>query len=67
VKLCEARGGGLDVLTRADLLDIEPRLENVTLPDLSVEGSVASRTSAGGTSPVRVKEAIAKARQELGL
>jgi argininosuccinate lyase len=65
VKICEARGGGLELLTPADLADIEPRLQNVTLPDLSVEGSVASRTSAGGTAPVRVREAIATARQEL--
>jgi argininosuccinate lyase len=66
VKLCEARGGGLDLLTPADLSGIDSRLENVTLPDLSVEGSVASRTSAGGTAPVRVREAIAKAKEELG-
>lgn len=65
VKACEARGGGLDALTPADLAAIDPRLANATLPDLSVEGSVASRTSAGGTAPVRVREAIAKARQEL--
>jgi argininosuccinate lyase len=67
VKLCELRGGGLELLTPADLAGIEPRLQNVTLPDLSVEGSVNSRTSAGGTAPVRVREAIAKARQELEL
>ena len=32
------------------------------LPRLSVEASVESRTSAGGTAPVRVAEAIAAAR-----
>jgi argininosuccinate lyase len=65
VKLCEERGVGLDALTPADLSAFDGRLEQCVLPDLSVEGSVASRTSAGGTSPVRVREAIAKARQEL--
>jgi argininosuccinate lyase len=65
VKLCEARGGGLEQMTPADLASIDARLANITLPDLSVEGSVASRTSAGGTAPVRVKEAIAKAKEEL--
>ncbi len=66
VKYCEERGGGLDMLTIADVQAMVPDLAIMRLPDLSVEGSVASRTSAGGTAPVRVREAIAKARQELG-
>ena len=66
VKLCEARGGELELLTAADLGGIDPRLANAQLPDLSVAGSVNSRTSAGGTAPLRVKEAIAAARKELG-
>jgi argininosuccinate lyase len=40
-------------------------LAGCTLPDLSIDGSVASRTSAGGTAPLRVKEAIAAAKKEL--
>lgn len=67
VKLCEARGGELELLTADDLASIDPRLAGTSLPDLSVEGSVRSRTSAGGTSPLRVKEAVAVARKELGL
>ncbi|MEN9392266.1 MAG: argininosuccinate lyase [Pseudomonadota bacterium] len=66
VKLCEARGGELELLTAADLGGIDRRLANAQLPDLSVAGSVNSRTSAGGTAPLRVKEAIAAARKELG-
>lgn len=66
VKLCEARGGELELLSAADLADIDPRLANAELPDLSVAGSVNSRTSAGGTAPLRVKEAITTARKELG-
>lgn len=66
VKLCEARGGELELLTAEDLATIDSRLEGTSLPDLSVEGSVRSRTSAGGTSPVRVKEAVEAARKELG-
>jgi argininosuccinate lyase len=65
VKLCEGRSGGLELLTPDDLQNILPSLAVTTLPDLSVEGSVASRTSAGGTAPVRVREAIANAQQEL--
>ena len=65
VKLCEARGIGLDAITADDLAAIDSRLAGCTLPDLSVDGSTASRTSAGGTAPVRVREAIAAAKQEL--
>jgi argininosuccinate lyase len=65
VKLCEERGGGLELLTCDDVNSIAAQLSVTHLPDLSVEGSVASRTSAGGTAPVRVREAIARAQQEL--
>ncbi len=65
VKACEARGMGLEAITVADLAAFHPSLAGCTLPDLSVEGSVASRTSAGGTAPLRVREAIAAARKEL--
>jgi argininosuccinate lyase len=65
VKRCEGRGGGLELLTPDDLQNILPSLAVTVLPDLSVEGSIASRTSAGGTAPVRVREAIANAQQEL--
>ena len=67
VKACEARGIGLEAITADDLAAINPALSGAELPDLSVDGSVASRTSAGGTSPVRVSEAIAAAKKELEL
>jgi argininosuccinate lyase len=67
VKSCEARGIGLSNVTADDLAAVDHRLAGTTLPDLSVAGSVASRTSAGGTAPVRVKEAIAAAKKELGI
>jgi argininosuccinate lyase len=65
VKLCEERGSALESLTPEDLASIEPRLSGCAVPDLSVEGSVASRTSTGGTAPHRVRETIVRARQEL--
>ena len=65
VKACEERGVGLDAFTADDLAAMHPKLTGAKLPDLSVDGSVASRTSAGGTAPVRVKEAIAAAKKEL--
>ncbi len=67
VRLCEARGCALAALTAEDLAGIDARLAGSALPDLSVEGSVASRTSTGGTAPVRVREAVAAARKELGI
>ena len=65
VKFCEERGLGLELLTPQTCQHRYRAWPYATLPDLSVEGSVASRTSAGGTAPVRVREAIAKAQQEL--
>ncbi len=65
VKACEARDISLDAITANDLAAINPALANSILPDLSVDGSVASRTSTGGTSPIRVREAVAAAKKEL--
>ena len=68
VKICEERGGhDLSTLTSADLATIHPALAGCMLPDLTIDGSVASRTSAGGTATIRVSEAIAAAKKELGL
>ncbi len=67
VKACESRGIGLEAITTDDLVAVDPRLAGTTVPDLSVAGSVASRTSAGGTAPLRVCEAIAAAKKELGI
>ncbi|WP_397575241.1 argininosuccinate lyase [Sphingorhabdus sp.] len=65
VKSCEARGIGLSEITVDDLSAINPALAGCNLPDLSIDGSVNSRTSAGGTAPMRVKEAISTAKKEL--
>jgi argininosuccinate lyase len=65
VKLCEERGCGLADLSAADLILIDPRIDGHGLPDLSVEGSVASRTSYGGTAPKRVKERISHLKHQM--
>jgi len=65
VKACETRGITLADITAADLAAVNPSLAGCTLPDLSIDGSVASRTSTGGTAPVRVREAVAAAKKEL--
>jgi len=62
VAAAEAAGKALDELSVEQLKAIDPRLDARVLPHLSVEASVAARTSAGGTAPVRVAEAIAAAR-----
>ena len=62
VAAAEAGDTTLDALSLANLQAIDPRITAAALPFLTVESSVASRTSAGGTAPVRVREAIAAAR-----
>jgi len=67
VKLAEERGCELAELPLDDLQAIDQRIDERVFSVLSVEASVASRTSYGGTAPVRVREQIAKAKKELGL
>ncbi len=49
-------------LALADMQSVEPRITKAVYGVLTVEQSVASRTSFGGTAPVRVKEAIKAAK-----
>ncbi len=62
VAAADERGAALDALSLDELKAIDPRITAGALPCLSVEASVASRVSAGGTAPARVIEAIAAAR-----
>jgi argininosuccinate lyase len=62
VAAAEARGVALDALSLDELQAIDPRITEAALAVLTVESSVASRVSAGGTAPARVIEAIAAAR-----
>ncbi|MEO5809236.1 MAG: argininosuccinate lyase [Sphingomicrobium sp.] len=65
VAAAEAADKSLDALTLAELQAVDPRIAEAALARLPVEASVAARTSAGGTAPVRVREAIAAARAVL--
>jgi argininosuccinate lyase len=65
VKLAEERGCGLADLPLDALQGIDPRITGSVYDVLTVDASVASRTSLGGTAPVRVREAIAAARAAL--
>ena len=66
VALAEERGVGLDALDLDALRSIDPRVGEEALNVLSVDASVASRTSFGGTAPERVREAIRAWRERLG-
>jgi argininosuccinate lyase len=65
VAAAEEAGKSLDQLTLEELRVIDPRIDQGVLPRLSVEASAASRCSAGGTAPERVREAIAAARAQI--
>ncbi|MBD8025001.1 argininosuccinate lyase [Microbacterium gallinarum] len=56
VRVCEQHGIELHEVTDAQLADVSPMLTPEVREVLTVEGSVASRTGAGGTAPVRVTE-----------
>ncbi len=62
----EAAGVPLEELPLADMRKIEPRITRAALAVLSVERSVASRTSYGGTSPANVKREAQKWLRRLG-
>jgi argininosuccinate lyase len=65
VAAAEDAGKSLDQLTLEELKAIDPRIGQGVLARLSVEASAASRRSAGGTAPERVREAIAAARSQI--
>src|SRR5262245_37878039 len=56
VALADSRGVDLEALTLEDLRAIEPRFRAEALDVLSVENSVKSRTSHGGTAPQNVRK-----------
>jgi len=62
VKLAEERGCDLSKLPLDALRSIDGRIDQRVFDVLSVEASVRSRTSYGGTAPERVREQIARAR-----
>jgi argininosuccinate lyase len=66
VRIAEARGVGLSDLTLADMQALEPRIDRRVFDALTVERSVASRKSYGGTAPERVLEQIEAWRKRQG-
>jgi argininosuccinate lyase len=65
VKLAEERGIQLWELPLDDLQAIDPRIDERLFQFLSVEASVASRSSYGGTAPAEVLARVADAKRDL--
>ena len=66
VKAAEDRGCGLAALSLDVLQAIDARIDERVYGVLTVDASVASRTSYGGTAPQRVREQVARWQQLLG-
>ncbi|MEV5649925.1 argininosuccinate lyase [Nocardia sp. NPDC052254] len=62
VRAAEARGVGLDELTDAEFAAVDPALTPQVREVLTVQGSIASRNSRGGTAGVRVGEQLTEVR-----
>jgi argininosuccinate lyase len=66
VRMAEERNVGLAELDLAALQAIDPRIDERVCGVLSVDASVRSRTSYGGTAPDNVRAQVAAARAALG-
>ena len=67
VRLAERNGTPLDQLPLEKLKEIDERIDARIFAALSVDSSVASRASHGGTAPEQVRARIAEARAALGI
>ncbi len=66
VKAAETAGLALPDLPLAALRSLEPRITDAVFDVLTVDASVDSRTSFGGTAPARVREQVAAWKAKLG-
>ena len=66
VKLAEDKNLRLDELSLRDMQTIEPRLTEDVFSVLSVQNSVKSRVSHGGTAPDNVLKAVREAGKKWG-
>jgi argininosuccinate lyase len=66
VRMAEEQGVGLAELALNDLQNIDKRIDERVYGVLTVDASVRSRTSFGGTAPDNVRRQIAAARKALG-
>jgi argininosuccinate lyase len=66
VKAAETAGVALPDLPLGVLQKLEPRITDKVFAVLTVDASVASRQSYGGTAPTRVREQVAAWKKKLG-
>lgn len=66
VKMAEDKGCDLHELSLEEMQSVEPRIQSEVVLSLTVDNSVGSRASYGGTSPKRVREQIERWRERLG-
>ena len=67
VSLAEAKGVDLSGLTLAEMQSVEPGITQDVFSVLTVDASVASRTSYGGTAPANVAAQAARWLDALGM
>ena len=65
VRACETRQCELESLTLEELRTFSPLITEDVFAVLTVSGSLAARNHRGGTAPVQVQAAIARAHQRL--
>ncbi len=65
VAICIEKGCELTDLTLAEIREFSPVIDKDIFEVLSVEGSVNSRISIGGTAGLRVEEAVARAEKQM--
>ena len=66
VRIAVETGRDLSEMTLDELRTFSSAIESDVFEVLTLEGSVAARNHPGGTAPVRVRAAIARARERLG-
>ena len=66
VAMAEKKGCDLDGLTLSEMQEVEPKITEDVFNVLSVENSVGSRVSYGGTAPSEVLKQVTLAKERIG-
>jgi len=66
VAIAEKKGCDLDGLTLSEMQEVEPKITEDVFNVLSVENSVGSRVSYGGTAPSEVLKQVTLAKERIG-
>jgi argininosuccinate lyase len=63
VKLAEEKTCGLEELSLKEMQTVHPAITETVFSAIAIDACIARRTSAGGTAPARVREALAAAKK----